>query len=274
VTNPSVTNPSVTNPSVTNPSVTNPDITNPSVTNPSVTNVSATNPSVTNTAITNPDVTNPDITNPDVTNPDVTNGAIQDVIYPMTNNGNTTSTYTVKIATNQPPPGSIVFQLIVNKLYQTPTAVSCQITTQTHWVTVANIVNPKLYTASDSNLGNPDITNATPNEASVTLAPFETAYITVRVVNPTPATTPFNPLTAITPVTIAQAVNTQTVLANPGNTTLTAPPVFAQMSILSPATLPATDQADRVFIPSNCNPREASPERIRGASLAAHCRRE
>lgn len=245
VTNPSVTNPSVTNPSVTNPSVTNPDITNPSVTNPSVTNVSATNPSVTNTSIMNPDVTNPDITNPSVTNPDVTNGAIEDVIYPMTNNGNTTATYTVKTATNQTPPGGIVFQLIVNKLYQTPTAVSCQLTTQTHWVTVANIVNPKLYTSTDPNLGNPDITNATPNEASVTLAPGETAYITVRVVNPTPLTTPFNPLTAITPVTIAQAVNTQTVLANPGNTTLTSPPVYGQLSILSPATLPATDQGDQ-----------------------------
>jgi hypothetical protein len=244
VTNPSVTNPSVTNPSVTNPSVTNPDVTNPSVTNPSVTNVSATNPSVTNTAIMNPDVTNPDITNPDVTNPDVTNGAIQDVIYPVTNDGNTTSTYTVKIATNQTPPGSIVFQLIVNKLYQTPTAASCQLTTQTHWVTVANIVNPKLYTSSDPMLGNPDITNATPNEASVTLAPFETAYITVRVVNPS-RLVPFNPLTVITPVTIAQAVNTQTVLANPGNTTLTSPPVYGQLSILSPATLPATNQGDQ-----------------------------
>jgi hypothetical protein len=244
VTNPDITNPDVTNPDVTNPDITNPDITNPDVTNPDVTNVSATNPDVTNTSVANPDVTNPDITNPDVTNPDVTNGAIQDVIYPMTNTGNTTATYTVKTATNQTPPGGIVFQLIVNKLYQTPTAISCQLTTQTHWVTVANIVNPKLYTSTDPNLGNPDITNATPNEASVTLAPGETAYITVRVVNPSKLV-PFNPLTVITPVTIAQAVNTQTVLANPGNTTLTAPPVYGQLSILSPATLPATDQADQ-----------------------------
>ena len=244
VTNPAITNPAITNPAITNPAITNPDITNPAITNPAITNVSATNPAITNPAITNPDITNPAITNPAITNPAITNGSIQDVVYPMTNNGNTTATYTVKTATNQTLPGSIVFQLIVNKLYQTPAAANCQLTTETHWETVSNIVNPKLYTASDSNLGNPDITNATPNEASVTLAPGETAYITVRVVNPTPATTPFNPLTAITPVTIPQAVNTQTVLANPGNTTLTAPPVYAQISILAPATLPATDQAD------------------------------
>jgi len=236
VTNPDVTNPDVTNPDVTNPDVTNPDITNPDVTNPDVTNFSATNPDVTNTTITNPDVTNPDITNPDVTNPDVTNGSIQDVIYPMTNNGNTTATYTVKIATTLTPPGGVLLQLILNKLYQTPAASNCKLVKQTHWVTVANITKPKLFTASDPQLGNPDVTNATPNEASVTLAPGEKAYITVRVVNPTPALTPFNPLAAIIPVTVPQAVNTQTVLANPG--TVVFPPVTVPPLVVTTATLP------------------------------------
>lgn len=235
VTNPDITNPDVTNPDVTNTTITNPDITNPDVTNPDVTNVSATNPDVTNTTITNPDVTNPDITNPDVTNPDVTNGSIQDVIYPMTNDGNTTATYTVKVATTFTPPGGVLLQLILNKLYQTPTASNCKIVKQTHWITVANITNPKLFTASDP-LGNPDVTNATPNEASVTLAPGEKAYITVRVVNPTPALTPFNPLAAIIPVTVPQAVNTQTVLSNPG--TVVFPPVTVPPLTVTTATLP------------------------------------
>jgi len=236
VTNPDITNPDVTNPDITNPDVTNPDITNPDVTNPDVTNVSATNPNVTNTTVSNPDVTNPDITNPDVTNPDVTNGSIQDVIYPMTNNGNTTATYTVKIATTFTPPGGVLLQLILNKLYQTPAASNCKLVKQTHWVTVANITKPKLFTASDPQLGNPDVTNATPNEASVTLAPGEKAYITVRVVNPTPALTPFNPLAAIIPVTVPQAVNTQTVLSNPG--TVVFPPVTVPPLVVTTATLP------------------------------------
>ena len=244
VTNPSITNPSITNPSITNPSITNPSITNPSITNPSITNVSATNPSITNPSITNPDITNPSITNPSITNPDITNGSIQDVIYPLSSNANTTATYTVKVAALNPPPGGVVLQLIVNKLYQTPVANNCQLGNETHWVTVSNITNPKLFTATDPQLGNPDITNSVPNEASVTLEPGETAYITLRVVNPTPAQTPFNPLTVITPVTIPQAVNTETVLSNPGNPNLTAPPVFPQLTILTASSLAATDQAD------------------------------
>jgi len=244
ITNSSTENPNITNPNITNTSYLNPNITNPNITNLNVTNISAANPNITNPNITNPNITNPNITNPNITNPDITNGSIQDVTYPITNNGNTTSSYTVKIASSILPPNGIVLQLLLNKLYQTPVAENCVLGVQTHWVTVANIVNPKLFSPTDPNVGNPDITNSAPNEASVTLAPGETAFITIRVVNPTPATTPFNPLTVITPVTVPQAVNTITVLSNPGNTTLTAPAVYPPITILSPATLPATDQAD------------------------------
>ena len=69
------------------------------------------------------------------------------------------------------------------------------------------------------------------------------AYITIRVVNPTPAATPFNPLAVIVPVTVPQAVNTTTVLANPGNPNLTAPPVYPPVSILT-TSLPPTDRLD------------------------------
>ncbi len=242
ITNPNITNPNITNPNITNPNITNPNITNPNITNPNITNTSAVNITAPNPNITNPDITNPNITNPNITNPDITNGAIQDVNYAMTNEGNTAASYTVKLATFNAPPGSIVFQLLLNKLYQTPTAQNCQLLQDTHWNTVANIVNPKLYQISDPDLGNPNITNAAPTEGSMTLNPGETGYITARVVTP-PGVTPINPLNYITPVTIAQAVNTQTVLANPGNTTLTSPPVYPQLTILS-AALPPTDRND------------------------------
>jgi hypothetical protein len=243
ITNPNITNPNITNPNITNPNITNPNITNPNITNPNITNVSATNPNITNPNITNPDITNPNITNPNITNPDITNGSIQDVVFPITNNGNTDAAYTVKVgSTVQPPPGVLV-QLIINRLYQTPTAISCQLTTETHWVTVANINNPKIYSLSDPQLGNPNITNTAPTEASVTLAPGETAFIDFRVVNPTPATTPFNPVGTLTPVTIPQAIDTATVLSNPGNPNLTPPIVFPTLAILT-NTLPNTDRND------------------------------
>jgi hypothetical protein len=238
-----VLNPDITNPNITNPNITNPNITNLDVTNVSATNPNITNPNITNPNITNPNITNPNITNPNITNPDITNGSIQDVTYPITNNGNTTASYTVKTATGATVPGGIVLQMLINKLYQTPVAVDCQLGVQTHWVTVANITNPKLFTVADPNITNPDITNSTPNEGTVTLAPGETAYITLRVVNPSPATISFNPLTVIVPVTVPQAVNTTTVLANPGNPNLTAPPVFPPITVLT-AALPATDRND------------------------------
>jgi uncharacterized protein YjbI with pentapeptide repeats len=248
ITNPNITNPNITNPNITNTSFLNPNITNPNITNLNVTNVSATNPNITNPNITNPNITNPNITNPNITNPnitnpDITNGSIQDVTYPITNNGNTTASYTVKTAVNGTVPSGIVLQMLINKLYQTPVAVNCVLGVQTHWITVANITNPMLFTASNPNITNPDITNATPNEASVTLAPGETAYITLRVVNPSPTTISFNPLAVISPVTVPQAVNTTTVLANPGNPNLTAPPVYSPVSILT-TSLPATDRLD------------------------------
>jgi hypothetical protein len=253
VTNPGITNPGITNPSITNPGITNPDITNssflnPGITNPGITNsnvenVSATNPSITNPGITNPGITNPGITNPGITNADIANGSIQDVTYPMTNNGNTTASYTVKAATNGTIPSGIVLQLLINKLYQTPVAVKCVLGVQTHWVTVANITNPTLFTTSNPGITNPDITNSAPTEGSVTLAPGETAYITFRVVNPSPVTISFNPLNVITPVTVPQAVNTTTVLANPGNPNLTAPAVYPPVTIVTNA-LPATDRLD------------------------------
>ena len=122
----------------------------------------------------------------------------------------------MQVAANPNVPTGILLQLILNKLYQTPTAIECQLTTETHWVTVANITNPKLYATNDPKLGNPNITNAVPNEASITLAPGETAYIDFRVISTTGSPINFNPLQFFTPVTVPQAVNTQIALANPG----------------------------------------------------------
>jgi len=250
--NPNVQNPNIGNPNVQNPNIQNPNVQNPNIGNPNIGNVSATAPNVQNGNIQNPNIQNPDtpnpnIGNPNIGNPNVQNNVIEDVIYPMTNNGNTTATYTVQVAeaSNTAVPAGIVVQLILNKLYQTPMAENCQLGLETHWVTVANIINPKLYGPATAGLGNPNIQNPTPNEGSVTLAPGETVYVTLRIQNPeqTPAQQQFNPITALAPVTVPQAVNTTTVLSNPGNTTLTGPVVYPQLSITT-SSLPFTDRND------------------------------
>jgi hypothetical protein len=244
VTNPLISNPLISNPLISNSNITNPEISNPLISNSgipnlSVTNVSATNPLISNPLISNPLISNPLISNPLISNSDITNGSIQDVIYPMTNTGNTTSSYTVQVGTSQPPPAGVLLQLIIDKLYQTPVALNCQLGTKTHWITVANITGPKLYAPTDPQLGNPDITNATPNEASVTLAPGESAEITFRVVSPTK--TPINPLAFFVPVTVPQAVNTLTVLSNPPGNPPPTPPIVFPPPTITTAALPATD---------------------------------
>jgi len=244
VTNPNISNPNISNPNISNPNISNPNISNPNISNstlpnPNISNVSATNPNISNPNISNPNISNPNISNPNISNSDIANGSIQDVIYPITNDGNTDASYTVQVGTSQPPPAGVLLQLIIDKLYQTPVGVACQLGTETHWVTVANITAPKLYAPTDPQLGNPNISNSTPNEASVTLVPGETAYITFRVVSPTK--TPINPLAFFVPVTVPQAVNTLTVLSNPPGNPPPTPPIVFPPPTITTAALPATD---------------------------------
>jgi hypothetical protein len=252
VTTPNIGNPNIGNPDVNNPNIGNPNIGNPNIGNPNIGNVSATNVGVSNPNIGNPDtanpnignpnIGNPNIGNPNIGNPNIGNGAIEDDIYPMTNNGNTTASYNVQIAATATPPGGVAVQLILNKLYQTPVADNCNLGVETHWVTVANIVRPTLYTPGTPGFGTPNIGNPNPTEASVTLAPGETVYVTLRVQNT--SSTPYNPVAALAPVTIPHAVDTQTVLSNPpGNPPPTPPVVYPQLTITT-ASLPATDQLD------------------------------
>ena len=250
ISNPNISNPNISNPNISNPNISNPNISNPNISNPNISNVSATNPNISNQStpnpnISNPDTANPNISNPNISNPNISNNTIEDVIYPMSNQGNTTATYNVQVASasNSGVPAGIVVQLIINKLYQTPVADQCKLGVETHWVTVSNIINPTLYGPTSAGLGTPNISNPNPTEGSVTLAPGETAYVTLRVQNPlmTPAQQQFNPVTAIAPVAIPHAVDTITVLSNPGNTTLTGPVVYPQLTITT-AALPATDQ--------------------------------
>ena len=171
----------------------------------------------------------------------------------------------MQVAANPNVPTGILLQLILNKLYQTPTAIECQLTTETHWVTVANITNPKLYATNDPKLGNPNITNSVPNEASITLAPGETAYIDFRVISTTGSPINFNPLQFFTPVTVPQAVNTQTALANPGGVV---PPVTVPPLIITNASLPDGSVVRACLTPLQLACRaEILPRRIRLVSL-------
>ena len=185
----------------------------------------------------NPDLTtnelfNPDIANPDIANPDIANGAISDATWRLTNQGNTTATYSVQfLLTGATLPPVVKTQLVIHRVYATPVSVGCSLVEQPQLVVAANIANPALLTPRTASKlralivarrrprhGRPtldsadsvtDITDNSLDNATVSVGPGETIYITLRFVNPDKTTPlPFDIGQAITAVSISHAINT------------------------------------------------------------------
>jgi hypothetical protein len=205
--NPDISNPDISNPDISNPDISNPDISNPDISNIVVANPDISNPDISNPDISNPDISNPDISNPDISNPDISNGAVNDVTWVITNRGNTSSAYTVKtILANQFPTG-FKQQLVINRIYTTPVSNGCVLALQTSTELLTNITSPVFSTAAS--VANPDISNPAIGNATVALAPKETARITLRVVNPDRNTnTNFNPAAAVVTAVTSHAIDT------------------------------------------------------------------
>ncbi|MEO8432974.1 MAG: kelch repeat-containing protein [Acidobacteriota bacterium] len=204
VINPNVTNPNVTNPNVTNPNVTNPNVTNTDVANPNVTNPNVTNPNVTNPDLTNPNVTNPNVTNPNVTNPNVTNVNPSDAVYTVTNTGNTTASYQVKLVGTAPPAG-VVTQLIITKSYKTLAGQNCQLFEQNHETLVVNVLNP-VFTPPGAVLNDPSVLDPGIGNPTIPLKPNESATVTLRAYTDTKSLGTI--VSGIVPVVVPQGANT------------------------------------------------------------------
>ena len=246
--NPDIDNPDIDNPDIDNPDIDNPDIDNPDIDNIRVANPDIDNPDIDNPDIDNPDIDNPDIDNPDIDNPDIDNASLMtDVTWAITNTGNTTASYNVNLFfAQQTFDPRIKTQLILYRTYKTPVVRNCELKSETHNVLVANIPDPHLVTpGSDgvSDPNDPEITNAT-----IYLAPGETAKITLRVFDPAPLpgsvitvtnadgttakiSSAFVPNEDVTPVIQQQSVNTEDV-----DNGVTEPPVVVQFP--APQTVP------------------------------------
>jgi uncharacterized repeat protein (TIGR01451 family) len=229
--NPRIDNPAIENPDirsaetfnpvissgVASPAIENPRIDNPAIENPRIDNVATANPGIINPAIENPRIDNPAIENPAIENPridnaDLVNGSISDTTWQVTNAGNTSAAYAVKLLLNAPIPTGFKTQLIIHKTYTTPAADGCDLKVQLHNVVVANITTPAFATAAD--LSNPAIENPRIENATVALAPSESANVTFRVFDPNKDDQiTFNAAASVTPAVVAHAVNTVDVQA-------------------------------------------------------------
>src|ERR1700722_325555 len=205
---PTIATPNIANPNIANPNIANPNIANPNIANPNIANPNIANPNIANPNIANPNIANPNIANPNIANTDLSDGTITDGTWAVTNAGNTSSAYAVNLAGQNPPPG-VALQLIVYQNYTTPLAQGCTLSTQSHFVPVANITNVTFATLSQ--LLQPAANN--PTIPGLALAPGQTAYITLRVIdsttnNPAQALLDYNPITKTSPIVVAQGANT------------------------------------------------------------------
>jgi hypothetical protein len=180
VTSASVTSASVTSASVTSASVTSSHIAVPQLA--SVTSASVTSASVTSYNISNASVTSAPLA-ASVTSGNifasVTSASISDANYTVTNAGNTTHSYHVKLVGRAP--ANTPIQLIVSKPYATPFAVGCQLVQDYRPVTVVNVDDVSPDVVSDvSQIPNPDIPDPKVTNATLTLAPGESGVITIR----------------------------------------------------------------------------------------------
>ncbi len=193
--NPQVFNPQVFNPQVFNPQVFNPQVFNPQVFNPQVFNPQVFNPQVFNTALVSADeLDNEEIPAPDLTglrdadgNPvDTSANNLQvarfDVLFGVSNEGNTLTPYTADFAVNSPlvrqriQEGKVKVQLIVWEdarydVYQACTFVP----TAGQLRVIAAINNPDLL-----NLKIPDIFNNRFGSITFYLEPKDKMQITAR----------------------------------------------------------------------------------------------
>ncbi len=206
IANAEVYNPAIANPAIANPAIANPAIANPAIANPAIANPAIANPAIVaalNPAIANPAIANPAIANPAIANPAIANQTVTDASYTVVNNGNTVGSYAIKLFGTQPAGSSL--QLILSKLYATPSSTNCQLTPQTQSIVLVSVPDPVIESANQ--LGDPELPNSSTKNATLNLRPGETGIVTLRS-NVGSAAALQDILNNITPVVVSHATNT------------------------------------------------------------------
>ena len=227
--NPNVSAPNVSAPNVSAPNVSAPNVSAQNVSAPNVSapNVSAPNVSAPNVSAYG--VANPNVSAPNVSAPNVSAAPPSDGTYTVSNTGNTTASYNLALTGSTAYP----LQLLLSQLYMTPqTDGNCNLITQQQNITLANVPNVPLTPVNQ--LPNPNVSAAPVTEPTFSLAPGDTAYITIR--GNVDIATMQQIVNQVSPVIVPQAVNSN-------STSTTPPPIYAPLTIVT-TLLPPTDRND------------------------------
>jgi uncharacterized delta-60 repeat protein len=261
VINPNVMNPNVMSPNVANPNVMNPNIASPNVASPNVANPNVANPNIMSPNIASPNVANPNVMNPNVMNPNIMSASldgaeVKDVVWKVTNGGNTASSYTFKTFSKKQIPAGIYAQLLVYRVHKVPgvlystggssgTIQDCHLREEEQDELLLNVANPNIGNpnVANPNVANPNVENPNIENATFSVPPGGEVTVVLRVVNPTPTKV----LAMANGTTfdledfcesVGAAATAQTVNTIEAQTGVTTPPVIATKLIIATAALP------------------------------------
>jgi len=142
---------------------------------PAVINIS--NINISNSTTANINISNINISNINISNINISNTPVTDATYEVTNTGNTAHSY--RLAVYGSNPTSTPLQLIATKTYASPTCSACALVQQSQNVRYAEVSNP-LVSTSLADATNPDIGGSGLDNPTLSLAPGESAFVTLR----------------------------------------------------------------------------------------------
>jgi hypothetical protein len=201
IVNPNIVNPNIVNPNIVNPNIVNPNIVNPNIVNPNIVNPNIVNPNIVNRDVANPNIVNPNIVNPNIVNPNIVNAALEDVSitdveWTVRNDGNVTTSFTLKTLSKKSPPEGVYAQLLVYRVHLTPAVAgaelsssedisACELKQEPHHELILNVVNPNIVNPNivNPNIVNPNIVNASIENATFSVAPGEEVIVDLRVLD-------------------------------------------------------------------------------------------
>jgi hypothetical protein len=203
---PTVITQDIANQDLANQDIANQDLANQDIANADIADQDLANQDIANQDIANVDLANQDLANQDLANQDLANASISDASWTVKNDGNTSTSYSVKLLQNVAPPDGFKVQLILSTTNMIPVSRNCSLGYQRQTLVIANITNP-VYT-NPLDLASTGITDPSKTNATIILAPGQQAKLTVRVVDPDRRDNiKFDISKGISPVMVAHGVN-------------------------------------------------------------------
>jgi Putative Ig domain len=225
----SITSPGISGPGISGSTCGAPGISGPGISGSGCTSPGISGPGISGPGISGMTVVNPGISGSNVPAPGISGAAVSDVTYTVSNSGNTTAGYNVAlVGCDTAPCSTTPLQLVLSQIYVTPgTDGQCNLISAQQDITLSNNAHPVFTPANQ--LGNPGISGAAVSDASFSLGPGDTAYLTVRgfVNEPTMETI----ATQLAPALIPQAIDTNSSATTPTIVT----PLFITTSTLPDA---------------------------------------